>query len=203
MEGASNHLRAIDVLRSVLSLPDPPYLVKQREYGIMVAQLFPFANESDTGEAFVRPDGKTMIEDTLDLSEAVAMYPNSKEKPWTLPMDDIEASEDPLQQARVAYLMELSKDTFIDGFGEDSGVLRFINNAPNASLVNCRFAVDRVKKTVSVETIPKVAAGCEFFLVYRFNSNGNGVYWNQIHSDSAERLAQRKQIIAAMKHVDL
>ncbi|KAI9339582.1 hypothetical protein BDR26DRAFT_974355 [Obelidium mucronatum] len=117
--------------------------------------------------------------------------------------DDIEASEDPLQQARVAYLMELSKDTFIDGFGEDSGVLRFINNAPNASLVNCRFVVDRVKKTVSVETIRKVAAGCEFFLVYRFNSNGNGVYWNQIHSDSAERLAQRKQIIAAMKHVDL
>ncbi|KAI9331934.1 hypothetical protein BDR26DRAFT_899092 [Obelidium mucronatum] len=58
--------------------------------------------------------------------------------------NDIEASEAPLQQARVAYLMELSKDTFIDGFGEDSGVLRFINNAPNASLVNCRFVVDRV-----------------------------------------------------------
>ncbi|KAI9349178.1 hypothetical protein BDR26DRAFT_853172 [Obelidium mucronatum] len=84
VDSQPNHLRAIDVLRSVLSLADPPYLVKQREYGIMVAQLFPFANECDTGEAFVRPDGKTMIEDTLDLSEAVAMYPNSKEKPWTV-----------------------------------------------------------------------------------------------------------------------
>ncbi|KAI9340839.1 hypothetical protein BDR26DRAFT_860961 [Obelidium mucronatum] len=116
--------------------------------------------------------------------------------------EEIEASDDPLQQARIAYLMELSKDTFIDGFGEDSGVLRFINNAPCASLVNCRFVMDRVAKTVSVETTKKVSAGCEFLLVYRYTSDDQGVYWNQMNADSAERLTQRKQIIAAMTHVD-
>ncbi|ORY40552.1 hypothetical protein BCR33DRAFT_787641 [Rhizoclosmatium globosum] len=115
--------------------------------------------------------------------------------------DAIEASTDPLQQARMAYLMELSKDTFIDGFGEESGILRYINNAPNSSLVNCRFVVNRKSQTVSVETTQKVPVGCEFLLVYRFTAKGHGVYWNKINSDTAERLTQRKQIVAAMKHV--
>jgi len=116
--------------------------------------------------------------------------------------EEIEASTDPLQQTRMNYLIQLSKDTFIDGFGEEAGILRFINNAPNHSLVNCRFVADYTSRTVSVETTKNVPAGCEFLLVYRFTAAGYGVYWNKICSDSAARLVQRKQIIAAMKHGD-
>jgi hypothetical protein len=107
-----------------------------------------------------------------------------------------------LNQCYPTSLMELSKGTFIDGFGEDAGILRFINNAPSSSLVNCKFKVDRSSHTVSVETTKRVLAGCEFLLVYSHSAKGCGVYWNKIHSESQARLLQRQQIVSAMKHVD-
>jgi hypothetical protein len=116
--------------------------------------------------------------------------------------DHIEASTNAIEQARAAYLMELSKDTFIDGFGEDAGIVRFINNAPSNSLVNCKFKVDRKAQTVSVETTKQVLAGCEFLLVYSYTANGCGVCWNKTNSESKARLLQRQQIVAAMKHTD-
>ncbi|KAI9349177.1 hypothetical protein BDR26DRAFT_930833 [Obelidium mucronatum] len=84
LDSQPDYLRAVDVARTVLSLTDPPYLAKQKESGEFFAHLYPYSSASDTGEAFVLPDVKTRISGLLDLNEAVALYPNSKEKPWTV-----------------------------------------------------------------------------------------------------------------------
>ncbi|KAI9349179.1 hypothetical protein BDR26DRAFT_930835 [Obelidium mucronatum] len=84
LDSQPDHLCAIDVSRTVLSLTVPPYLVNQKKHGEIFVQIDPFSSEYEKGGVFVRPDGKTIIKDLLDLNDAVSMYPNSKEKPWTV-----------------------------------------------------------------------------------------------------------------------
>ena len=53
----------------------------------------------------------------------------------------LKAQEDPKSKFKYSYLVQVSKNQFIDGSDETGGVLRFINNAPSQQLVNCEFYV--------------------------------------------------------------
>jgi len=54
----------------------------------------------------------------------------------------------------------------MDGHNEAGGVLRFIKNALNCELQNCKFIFPN--KTFKVQTTKKIHAGCELFIAYGY-----------------------------------
>jgi len=76
----------------------------------------------------------------------------------------LEAKADPVSKYKYSYLLQIKKDMFIDGSGEQGGVLRFINNSLAKGLTNCKFIC--CKGEIKVRTTKVIESGCELFLIY-------------------------------------
>jgi hypothetical protein len=80
----------------------------------------------------------------------------------------LEAQTDSVSKYKYSYLLQIKKDMYIDGSGEQGGVLRFINNSLSQELTNCAFSC--YKGEIKVRTTKEIQSGCELFLIYNHDN---------------------------------
>ena len=105
----------------------------------------------------------------------------------------LEAKTDSVSIYKYSYLLQIKKDMFIDGSGEQGGVLRFINNSLSERLTNCEFFCS--KGEIKVRTTKVIESGCELFLIY--NQQNKFPYKS---SEPKAALQQRLEILKCLNN---